>query len=285
MELKFVKVNPTQNMTILVETPVPRERHGEIAAKLMDYGSVYAEQVGYIEKPADSRAVTRLQMMGGEFCGNASSSTAMLYCLDHGAKTGDHEVITIEASGANGLLDCDINIENSDPAKGTPSAWVTVRMPDVEKIEKRVFKLDGKAYDSVLVTMDGISHIILERSLAGNTPAERHAFGEKAIKVWEDEVKADALGIMQHVKEGNSDVIEPLVYVPGSGTCVWERGCGSGTTATGAWLAWLAKDSVKAEIVQPGGRIKVAADWKNGAVEQVHITGRCLVACRGTAYI
>ena len=46
MKLRFTKLNPTQNMTIIVDTTVPREAHGKTAAALMDYAGVFAEQVG-----------------------------------------------------------------------------------------------------------------------------------------------------------------------------------------------------------------------------------------------
>ena len=64
--LQIVKISPTENMTVLVETPVPGARHAEIAEKLMAYGGVNCEQVGYIEPPRDPAARARLQMMGGD---------------------------------------------------------------------------------------------------------------------------------------------------------------------------------------------------------------------------
>lgn len=51
MKLRFVKLSPTQNMTVIVEEPVPRSAHRSVAAALMDYASVYAEQVGFRESP------------------------------------------------------------------------------------------------------------------------------------------------------------------------------------------------------------------------------------------
>ena len=89
MELQFVKMNPTRNMTILVETPVPRAKHGEIAKQLMAEDSVCAEQVGYIEPALHPLAAARLQMMGGEFCGNASMSLAALLAMREGLENGE----------------------------------------------------------------------------------------------------------------------------------------------------------------------------------------------------
>ena len=50
MEVKFIKASPTENMTLLIETPVAREKQLAVAERLIAYGSVYAEQAGYIEE-------------------------------------------------------------------------------------------------------------------------------------------------------------------------------------------------------------------------------------------
>ena len=76
MEVKFIKASPTENMTLLIETPVAREKQLAVAERLIAYGSVYAEQAGYIEEAENPMAEKRLQMMAGEFCGNASLSLA-----------------------------------------------------------------------------------------------------------------------------------------------------------------------------------------------------------------
>ena len=46
MEVKFIKASPTENMTLLIETPVAREKQLAVAERLIAYGSVYAEQAG-----------------------------------------------------------------------------------------------------------------------------------------------------------------------------------------------------------------------------------------------
>ena len=76
MEVKFIKASPTENMTLLIETPVAREKQLAVAERLIAYCSVYAEQAGYIEEAENPAAEKRLQMMAGEFCGNASLSLA-----------------------------------------------------------------------------------------------------------------------------------------------------------------------------------------------------------------
>ena len=48
MEISFVKVSPTQNVTILVTSAVAREAQGAVAARLLEWDSVCGEQVGFL---------------------------------------------------------------------------------------------------------------------------------------------------------------------------------------------------------------------------------------------
>ena len=76
MELRFVKMNPTQNMTILVETPVERALQPELARRLMSEDSVCAEQVGYIEPASMPGAAARLRRVRGVCAGGAGAAAA-----------------------------------------------------------------------------------------------------------------------------------------------------------------------------------------------------------------
>ena len=69
-------------MTLLITSPVDRKDHAECASQLMKYESVHAEQTGFVEKPRNEKAVARLQMAGGEFCGNAAMALAALIARD-----------------------------------------------------------------------------------------------------------------------------------------------------------------------------------------------------------
>ena len=89
MTIHYLKFSPTGNITILVTTPVPRDRQGEIAARLLAPDCVGGEQVGFIEPPSDPRAAARLQMMGGEFCGNATMSVGAMLARSAGLPDGE----------------------------------------------------------------------------------------------------------------------------------------------------------------------------------------------------
>ncbi|MBP5272998.1 MAG: hypothetical protein ILO43_08580, partial [Clostridia bacterium] len=77
-ELTYVLMDPTGNMTILVETPVPVEEQPAVAARLME-AEPSAEQVGFVY--ADDDCGVGLRMAGGEFCGNAAMSAAVLSAI------------------------------------------------------------------------------------------------------------------------------------------------------------------------------------------------------------
>ena len=111
MEVKFIKASPTENMTLLIETPVAREKQLAVAERLIAYGSVYAEQAGYIEEAENPAAEKRLQMMAGEFCGNASLSLAAWLAKKKNLPIGEKTEITLEVSGAEELVRCEMERE------------------------------------------------------------------------------------------------------------------------------------------------------------------------------
>ena len=223
MELRFIKTSPTENMTLLIETPVPREKHLEIAEKLIAYGSVYAEQAGYIEEPENPAAEKRLQMMAGEFCGNASLSLAAVLAEEKGLSVGEETEIILEVSGADSLVNCRMKKEEIGYSG-------RVVMPLPQAIAYRTFHLEGETYELAEVVFEGISHVIVPVSLWGENATEK---AELAAKVWAAEMPA-AFGILLFEEEKGE--LRPLVSVQGV-TLIWERGCGSGTSAIGCYLA------------------------------------------------
>lgn len=271
MELQFIKTSPTENMTLLIETPVPREQHLEIAEKLIAYGSIYAEQAGYIEEPENPAAEKRLQMMAGEFCGNASLSLAAVLAEEKGLGVGEEAEIVLEVSGADSLVRCQMKKEE----KGFSGR---VAMPLPKAIEYKTFHLEGETYELSTVVFEGISHIIVPVSLWGEAGVEK---AELAAKAWAEEMPA-AFGILLFDEEKGE--LKPLVSVQGV-TLIWERGCGSGTCAIGAYLAEREGESLSISLKQPGGIMGAEVSYVNGTFESLHITGKVSIVARGTAYL
>lgn len=271
MELKFIKTSPTENMTLLIETPVPREEQLAVAEKLMAYGSVYGEQAGYIEEAENPLAEKRLQMMAGEFCGNASLSLAAVLAEEKGLSVGEETEILLEVSGADSLVSCRMKKEE----KG----WFgRVAMPLPKAIEQKKFHLEGEAYDLPVVVFAGISHIIVPGALWGEKAVEK---AEQAALEWAREMPA-AFGILLFEEEKGE--LRPLVSVQGV-SLIWERGCGSGTSAIGAFLAMREGKSCAVSLQQPGGSMGAEVFWENGKIQSLSITGKVSIVAKGTAYL
>ena len=264
--LKIVKLSPTENMTVLVETPVPRARHAEIAAELMACGGVNCEQVGYIEPAQDRAARARLQMMGGEFCGNAAMSLAALLCFREGMPDGTETDVPLEVSGAENTLFCHISRISECEYEGA------VAMPRPLSIERRVLSCEGFSGAVICVRMDGITHLLLEASRL------KEADPGVLLRRWAELFEEEAVGLV--LCDFARNEIRPLVYVKPTGSAVWERGCGSGSAAYGAAAAWLTGKAVEIPVRQPGGVITVKAD-----AERVEIRGRVKIVIQGEAWV
>lgn len=101
--LRFHKFSPGGNTTILVTDPVPPPLRAAVAAELMGEHHVHAEQVGFVSLAG---ARPRIDMMGGEFCGNACRSLAALLALKRVLLAGPGGLMSgeIESSGVDGAL-------------------------------------------------------------------------------------------------------------------------------------------------------------------------------------
>lgn len=274
MNVRFVKCSPTQNMTILVTDPVPRADQSAVAAKLLEYGSVYAEQAGFLETPADPAARARLQMAGGEFCGNATMCLAAYVARNDGLADGAEADLPLEVSGAPATLTCHVRREGS-------AYRCTVAMPlptGVEPIFDNV-PAEASAFlpgGCTLVRLPGIAHLIVP----GRPPKEG---AEAFLRTFAGSLDEDAVGLI-FFDEPNRR-IDPLVYDKSVNSMVWEHGCGSGTAATAAYLAQKTREDVCLPLAQPGGTITVRAATRSGAITRLTITGSVRIAAEGTAYL
>ena len=235
MEIQYLLADPTKNITVLVTTPVSRALQPELASLLLDL-EPEAEQVGFVETAADGQM--RLQMMGGEFCGNATMSFGAWLCRR--APIGQTCRLALEISGAPALVECSI----------TP--------------------LDGCFLGTVDVRLPGISHIIVPAQVLTRARAE------ELIRRWAEVLHADALGILLLQEE--ELCFDPLVYVTQTDTAVWERGCGSGSAAIGAYLTKKHGAPQCVSIRQPGGAIAVTTRCaEDRALSSLTISGTVLL--------
>lgn len=272
-EIDFVKFNPTQNMTILVKTKHTSEEYARIAAKMMSYDSVYAEQVGFIEKPAKPEAAAHLQMAGGEFCGNACMALAALMASEREMTHSDALEIVLEASGTEQLVLCQVK-------KIEEAYRCQVAMPIPKKIEKQTVTYEDDDLPIAIVRYDDFFHLVIEVERFDAIQRQRAQSLAKLLGVT---FGASLIGVLLFKPDCNE--LAPLIYVPPLDSMVWEKGCGSGTASLGAYLAWNNKRTIAAAIRQPGGTIHVTADYGNGEVTGLKIEGSVDIVAQGKAYI
>ena len=269
MRIDYAKFNPTGNTTILVSTPVPRAQHGAVAAALLQ--KLGGEQVGYIEPPVRPEAAARLQMMGGEFCGNASMSLGAALARKRNLPDGAGMNVLLEVSGCDHNVNCAI--------RRTGDSWLgEVDMPLPTRVDAVALPTDVGPLSVPLVALPGITHLIL--------PAEACLDDAQLLRrlpEWNGTIGADALGALTW--DEAAQAIDPLVYVPSAGTLVREHGCGSGSAAVGCWLALRDGHSREVGIRQPGGTITVDVRIRDDAFTSVTITGQVVLVEEGQVEI
>lgn len=265
MKIHYTLIDPTKNMTVLVETPVERCHHIAVANALMaDIPD--AEQVGFVEPPSRAGSWARLQMMGGEFCGNATMSLGALLASRDRLAPGEWVEIPLDVSGASDPLICRIETQED-------SFLGTVAMPLPEKIQPHTFPLRGQAASFPVVYLPGIYHIIV--------PADRISpeEAEQLIRLWGAEFDAEAVGILLY--EEARCQMSPLVLVKPTDSAVWERGCGSGSASIGSYRAFLNERDTVTALRQPGGIITIHAGCHAGAITSLSITGTVRIVRSG----
>ena len=260
---RWVRLDPTGNITALVLSPVPEPERAAVTAALLEE----SEQVGYLTAPEDPACRAGLCMMGHEFCGNASMAAAAWLGREDGMLPGEERTLKLEVSGAKAPVRCDIR------APEEPSLpWIgTVEMPPV--LEVQPAEAEGRF--CVIVRMEGITHLIYPGRLPDRETAER------LLRDFARGRAETAVGLLQWDEE--HCFMTPLVYVRESGSMTWETGCGSGSTAVGAWKALLAGEGTSVlPVRQPGGCLKVGGTVKEGKVTRLTICGQVKMDGQGT---
>ena len=259
--IEYNYIDPTGNITVLVSSKVDINLQPEIADMIMKIEPT-CEQVGFVDN--SDKADIRLRMAAGEFCGNATMSTAALFCEGHTTGVGKSETVSVESSGCDHVIE--VNITRLPDIDNRHAYTGAVDMPPVKEIKNHSFEYMGRRFDCPLVMFEGISHIIFNED--SNMLSEKEA--EEAIRKWCDDISCDALGIMHISSEtvsdpigGNSDInieinLRPLVYVRKIESLFWENSCASGTTAVGAYYAKQSPGhSALLTAHEPGGVLSV----------------------------
>lgn len=232
-EVRYVMMDPTGNMTVLVQTEAEPCHYAQIASRLMEL-EPDAEQVGFLSSSCTCDLAMR--MAGGEFCGNGAMSAAVLYGIEKEMQEGR---FLIDFWGVEDPV-CVTALRDPD------MTWkATVRMPDARGIEYPVLT---ENMHFPVVRFDGICHVILPWDALLPEDAERFA------RIWCNELDTEAVGLM--FLDPESSRLRPLVWVPDAGTMCWENACGSGSCAVGAYMAET-QGIRSLSLVQPGGTLTV----------------------------
>jgi histidine racemase len=271
-EIDFVKLSPTQNMTLLIRTEHPQEEHRDIARQIMAYEHLHAEQVGFVQKPGSPDADISLRMAGGEFCGNACMALAALTAAEENPDQGRRIDVVLEATGTEGLVLCQV-------VKRSAEYVCELAMPVPRAVEHTAVAgdLGGR---SAVVRYDDSLHVVIETGRLDHVTRQRAQ--SLAARLGETR-NVSLVGVMLYDPDSNH--LTPLVHVPPLNSMVWERGCGSGTASLGAYLAWKNDTSVVTSVVQPGGTMKVAVDRARDVLTGIRVEGSVRIVAEGKAYL
>ena len=278
LKLHYYKCNPTENMTILVMDPVPSTERAAIANRLMAENHLYAEQVGFVtlvnhsDEEQGFHAI--LDMMGGEFCANATRSLAAVLRYEGipGISINGEQVYNLKVSGVMETLKCRVL-----PLAREAVYQASVELPLPVELETLQMKNDNRLVEGTLVVFPGITHLVVDDSQL----TDRKAFQQKVMNKLAHR-KDEALGIMFY--NPSTHYLTPLVWVRETDTLFWEKGCGSGTAAVGAYLADHFRQSISVDIAQPGGCLSIEAKWNQG-IKKICLTGEISIVSNGIAFL
>ena len=252
MEICYSILDPTGNITALVESPVERAQYQTAAAVIMRLHPE-VEQVGFL-LPIGMDGLPALQMAGGEFCGNATMCAAALLRLR--GLSGDR--VSLHVSGAAQPLEVCLH------QTGDGAFSAELQMPQAREITEREFAFENLRGTLPLVCMEGISHIVIESGSAFFKLLDNRPQAEQAVRSFCAKLGADGLGLLFLEGEGSERRMTPLVYIPGSGTVFWENSCASGSAAAGMYLAHTGRASGEVNMLEPGGILTVASNARTG---------------------
>ena len=126
-KLKITMADPAGNRTAFAEGEVPPELYAAVGAAILKEEDLNAEQAGFLLKPLRG-AAGRMEMMGGEFCGNASRSFGLLLGRRNGMKAGER--IPVEVSGSKDILEVLLEEDGSWVSMPLPQAITELSLPE-----------------------------------------------------------------------------------------------------------------------------------------------------------
>ncbi len=246
-EYTVAVLDPAGNVTAIVCSDVSAAERARVAAQILRLPELGIEQVAFLTAPRSGGEI-RLEMMGGEFCGNALRCAGFYQALRNGAQ--GKSCVFAEISGADGVQPV-----MADTAEGTAST--------VMPLPLSVQPAGWADVQATRVTFAGITHFVIDCA----QPDE--ALVQRAIAAAPE---ASAVGAIFLDRAHGS--IKPVVFVRETASCVAENSCASGSVAAAVVLtADFADGITEIGIGQPGGTLEVGVQRADGAVTGLSIGG------------
>ncbi len=281
----FWKISPSGNPTILLRAAdVPPARRADVAGAVMSPLHIGGEQVGYIRL----QDMPRLDMMGGEFCLNATRAFAALLdelgMLTQDGNNADIRMGQVEVSG----VDTPVAVRVTRQKDALPFAEACLHfeaLPSPEEVT------DGLR----LVRVPGISHLVQEGDVPSKERLESLCSAQRRDCGLEQNEAVGHLWISRPERTASENSgstapvflqLAPVVWVRDTATLCSESACGSGTLAC-ALAEHALTGATMFSILQPSGiplsvRIeKMPEGWDIWVGGPVRITARGETDLRG----
>lgn len=225
----------------IIETALVREKYEEIGLKLLqETERKGVEQVGFLIP-----SIKHFEMSGGEFCGNAARSAALLL-----SKVLNEKEFSFTMSGFSGEVKATVEFDKNDSSNAVVSCYFKGLKAKVEEREVNSKKIS-------VVDLGGIVHCVLSEPFSKSSYQEDHT--EILTKLGLKD--RSAVGVLWLSKREDGLKMDPVVWVKSINTFFYETSCGSGSIA-------VAIATGSTSVIQPSGKaIQIKVD--NGGVELI----------------
>lgn len=215
MKIKFYKVNPGGNITAIVEGKFTKKIKLKITKEILK-NDLTIEQVGFWTNVKNKKIDARLEMAGGEFCGNALRSLGTIL-----ASRNKSSLCFIKSSG------------------------LKIKLKSSAKFSSISLDLNLLKYKNNVCNIPGITHFLSKEKI--------NRLDAKKILRKNILLKNEATGIISYKNIGaNTYKINPIVWVRDTKTLCEETACASGTLAL-AYMLYKKIGIKKLNIKQPSG--------------------------------
>ncbi|MGI6680997.1 MAG: hypothetical protein ACOX3T_05925 [Bdellovibrionota bacterium] len=271
-------MSPSGNTTILIDSPhvdSPKDR-ALISNKIMHNLHLGGEQVGFVSYCADG--TPRLDMMEGEFCGNASRAF-LAYLLDKGSPALKHE--TDES------WTCEFSVSGVNKKLHETCFKTEKGIDALVELDNDIKYITKKYNDTLLdiIEMKGITHVLIDTDVL-NFDEKNYIEISKQIRTNLNLEDLEAVGTIWYKQAVEEIKIFPIVWVKNTDSVFYETACGSGTAAIGIAKTLKDKKGLAILVRQPSNKqILVKTKINNGKITNISIGGIVDIIAKGELYI